>query len=131
MRARLVLAAAALLPSLALAAPVGEMSVAEFLPKAENLKAKGMAAMFSSDLKPVVAEMKAIGTGFRADLDRARAGGRTDMGCPPPKGQGKGKGVGIKADEIFAVLRAVPPAQRATTTVKSVFYAMMARRFPC
>ena len=125
-----MLAVTIILSSPAYGAPLGEMSIAEFLPKAENLKAKGMAAVFSSDLKPVMAEMKAIGTSYRADLERARAAGRTDLGCPPAKGQAP-KGQGMKVDEIFAVLRAVPPERRATTTVKATFYDLMARRFPC
>lgn len=124
--------AAALLPSVvagpALAAPPGEMSVAEFLPRAERLMAKGMGAVFSSDLKPVVNEMKAIGPAYRADLAVARAAGRTDLGCPPPKGD---KRMRLGADKILGYMRAVPPERRATTTVKAVFYDMMRKNFPC
>lgn len=129
---RLTLLAAAVLPSAALATAPGEMSIAEFLPKAEALQAKGMGAMFSSDLKPVMAEMKAVGTSYRADLAQARAAGRTDLGCPPPKGSPPPEGrKRMSPNELLDALRVVPPAHRATTTVKTAFYAMMRRRFPC
>lgn len=131
MRRRLLIAAAAamvagVLPSSALAGPPGTMSLAEFLPRAQALQKKGMGAMFSSDLKPVIAEFKAAGQAYRADLDVARAAGRTDLGCPPPKGKAK-----ITPEQIMADFSATPPAERATTTTKTAFYRMMRKRFPC
>lgn len=90
--------------------------------------AKGMAAMFSSDLKPVIGEIRAISPAYRADLAVARAAGRTNLGCPPPKGD---KRMRLGADKILGFMRAVPPERRATTTVKTVFYEMMRKSFPC
>lgn len=102
------------------------MTVAEFLAKAEALKAKGMVAMLSSDIGLLRGEMKAATSTYRIDVDAARAKGRTDLGCPPPKGQVK-----VDSDMVMADLAAVPKAVQAKTTVKSAFYAAMARRFPC
>lgn len=99
------------------------MSVADFLTKVQALKAKGMGAMFSPDLKIVMAEMKSVSADYRADLAKTQHG---ELGCPPPKGKAK-----INSDEFIAEFSAVPVAQRGTTSVKSVFYAMMKRRFPC
>ena len=99
------------------------MSVADFLTKIEKLKTKGMGAMFSPDLKAVVNEMKTVSADYRADLAKAPRG---ELGCPPPKGKVK-----LTQDEFMGAFTAVPPAQRATTSVKSVLYATMKRRFPC
>lgn len=111
---------------IALPAAAQAMNVAEFLTKTEALKAKGMGAMFSSDLKLVVREFKAAGTAYRSDVDKARAAGRDDLGCPPPKGKAK-----LTPNQIIADFATVPVAERASTSVKQAFYAMMRRRFPC
>lgn len=108
---------------LTIPATANAMSVSDFLAKIEKLKAKGVGAMFSPDLKIIMNEMKSVSAEYRADLVKAPRG---ELGCPPPKGQAK-----MKSDEFIAEFSAVPPAQRASTSVKSVFYAMMKRRFPC
>jgi hypothetical protein len=110
-----------LAPSLAQA-----MSVAEFLTKADALKASGMFAMMSSDIRVLGDEVKAAGTDYRADVTTARAQGRTDLGCPPPKGQVK-----INTEDLLNAFRAVPAPQRAGTSVKTAFYRFMKYRFPC
>lgn len=102
------------------------MTVAEFLARAEALKAKGMMAMMSSDLPVIRGEMQAATSSYRADVDAARAKGRTDLGCPPPKGQAK-----ISSDTIMADLAAIPKAAQAKMTVKAGLYAAMAKRYPC
>ena len=102
------------------------MTVAEFLAKAKSLEEKGMAAMLSSDIGLLRTEVQTAGAAYRADVAKARAQGRTDMGCPPMQGK-----FGIKSNEIIAEFGAIPPAQRSTTTVRSAFGAMMKKRFPC
>jgi hypothetical protein len=102
------------------------MTVAEFLAKAEALKAKGMMAMMSSDLTVVRSEMQAATTAYRADVDAARAKGITTLGCPPPKGQVK-----LSSDVILADFAATPKAAQKRTTVKAGLYAIMVERFPC
>jgi hypothetical protein len=102
------------------------MTVADFLAKAEALKAKGMMAMMSSDLPVVRGEMQAATSAYRADVDAARAKGITTFGCPPPKGQAK-----ISSDDIMADLASIPKAVQQRTTVKAGLYAIMAKRFPC
>jgi hypothetical protein len=119
---KLVLAGALL----AMPFAAGAMTVAEFLAKAEALKAKGMMAMMSSDLPVVRGEMQAATTAYRADVDAARAKGITTLGCPPPKGQAK-----LSSDVIMADLAAIPKAVQQRTTVKAGLYALMAKRFPC
>ena len=119
---KLVLACALL----ALPVAASSMTVAEFLARAEALKAKGMMAMMSSDLPVIRGEMQAATSTYRADVDAARAKGRTDLGCPPPKGQAK-----ISSDTIMADLAAIPKAAQAKMTVKAGLYAAMAKRYPC
>ena len=102
------------------------MTVAEFLAKAKSLEEKGMAAMFSPDINLLKAEVQSAGVSYRADVAKARAQGRTDLGCPPMQGK-----FGVKSNEIITEFSAIPPAQRSTTTVRSAFSAMMKKRFVC
>jgi hypothetical protein len=109
--------------ALALLLPVAAnaMSVADFLGKADTLRAKGMMAMFSSDLGVLKAEIVSAGTAYRAD-----PASKPPRSCPPPKGTVK-----MDSDELIASFRTIPAAQRATTSVKSAFANYMTKRFPC
>lgn len=102
------------------------MTVAEFLAKADALKAKGLLAMGSSDAKLLGAEMRAIGAAYRADLDGAKKAGRVPHSCPPPQGKAR-----LDARGLVGELRAIPVARQRTTSMKSAFYAMMKTRYPC
>lgn len=117
---RLAAAAAlaiAFVPALAFA-----MTTGEFVAKADKLKAQGMMAMMSSDVSLLRDEIKTVGQAWRTDVDAARAKGRTDMGCPPPKGKSQ-----MRSEELIASFRSMPPA----TPVKTAFYRHMAKKFPC
>ncbi|MBX3594976.1 hypothetical protein [Sphingomonas sp.] len=108
-------------------APAGAqaMSVGEFLNKANALKAKGIFAMGSPDIKLLQSEMKGVSDAYRADLTAAQQAGRTPHSCPPPVGKAR-----IGAKELLAEFEAIPAAQRGMS-VKAAFYAMMKKRFPC
>ena len=112
--------------ALTVSAPASAMSVADFLAKANALQAKGMAAMFSPDLKLVMREFKAAGPAYRADVAKARAEGRNDLGCPTMAGK-----FGVNSTAVIAEFSAIPPAEQRTTSVRQAFYAMMKKRFPC
>ena len=101
------------------ATPAQAMTVAEFMARAEALKAKGMMAMFSADLKPVMAEMKAVGPAWRAQLPTAQP-----PVCPP-------KGVRMDEAEMRRVLEAVPPAERPRLQVKDAFIRELNARYRC
>ncbi len=73
------------------ATPASAMTVNEFLPKAEKLMNAGVGAMFSKHRKPVMAEMKNVTTGYRADIKAAPKAGRKTSSCPPKKGSLNGK----------------------------------------
>lgn len=101
------------------------MPVSEFLPKADKLMNAGMGAMFSKDRKPVMAEMKKVTNGYRADIQAARAAGKTPSSCPPPKGKGK-----LNGKEFVAHLKSIPVAQR-NMEVKTAFHGFMKKKYPC
>lgn len=101
------------------------MTVAEFLAKANALKAKGFLAIGSSDIKLLRTEVERASDAYRGDLASAKAAGRAPHSCPPPKGKAK-----IGSNELMAEFEAIPAAKRSMT-VKTAFYAMMKKRFPC
>lgn len=101
------------------------MTVGEFLAKADALKAKGVLALGSPDIALLRDEVTAARTAYRADLATQLAAGKKPHSCPPPVGQSK-----ISSDDLIAEFRMVPPAKR-NISVKTAFYAMMKKRFPC
>lgn len=122
MRAMMAVLAGA---ALVLPASAQAMSVAEFLAKANALKAKGFLALGSPDIKLLRGEVETAANAYRADLRAARTAGRAPHSCPPPKGQAK-----IGSKEVMAEFEAIPAAQRGMS-VKTAFYAMMKKRYPC
>lgn len=122
MRAILAMMAGA---ALVLPASAQAMTVAEFLAKANALKAKGFLAMGSPDIKLLRTEVERASDAYRSDLASAKAAGRAPHSCPPPKGKAK-----IGSKELLAEFETIPAAQRGMS-VKSAFYAMMKKRFPC
>ncbi|ODP38210.1 hypothetical protein BFL28_15155 [Sphingomonas turrisvirgatae] len=110
---------------LALPATAQAMTVAQFLAKVNGLKAKGIFAMGSPDIKLLTNEMKGVAADYRAEIESARAAGRVPHSCPPAKGQAK-----LGSKDILAEFEAIPLPQRGMST-KTAFYAMMKKRYPC
>jgi hypothetical protein len=121
---RLILA---LFACLALAAPVlaapGDMNVTTFLAKADALKAKGVTAMFSSDIKLLRTEGQAAGANYKARLTAERAAGRPSS-CPP-------KGTKIDSDKLIAFLRTYPEPVRQRVSMKQAMADYFIRTYPC
>ncbi len=121
---RLILA---LFACLALAAPVlaapGDMNVATFLAKADALKAKGVTAMFSSDLKLLRTEGQAAGANYKARLNAERATGKPSS-CPP-------KGTKVDSDKLLAFLRTYPEPVRPRVSMKQAMADYFIRTYPC
>ena len=84
------------LASPALAAP-GDMNVAEFLRRADALRALGPAALLSSDMGALRREGEAAGTQYRARLAQERTQGHPSS-CPPPASR-------VSSDQLLANLR--------------------------
>lgn len=108
----------------ALANP-GEMSVATFLAKADALRAKGPAALFSGDMKVLKSEGEAAGAAYRARLAAERAAGRPSS-CPPPGGKAR-----MSSDQLLAHLRAYPAPARGGTTMKTAMADYFIKTYPC
>ena len=109
---------AAALAALFLCARAEAMSSAEFLAKADALKAKGMLAIFSSDLGLLKTEFLNAGKVWRAQAHRPNA-------CPPSGP------LPADSDMIYGLVAAVPPAQRATTSATGAIVAGLNRKYPC
>lgn len=106
----------------ALAAP-GDMSAATFLAKADALKAKGIGALGSPDIKLLRSEGQAAGEAYRQRLQTERAQGRPSS-CPP-------KGAKVNSDKLLAHLRTYPEAVRARTSMKQAMADYFIRNYPC
>ena len=100
------------------------MNVAEFLQKADRLEKKGMAAMFSSDMRLLKGEIQTASRQLRAERLAAERAGRRGAYCPPAK-------AGLNSRELLAHFRSVPPAQRGVTQVKDALRSYQARKYPC
>lgn len=117
----------ALTASLILAVPVlaapGDMNVAAFLGKADTLKAKGAAALFSSDIKVLRTEGQAAGEAYRARLKAERAAGKPSS-CPP-------QGTKVNSDKLLAFLRTYPETVRPRVSMRQAIADYFIRTYPC
>ena len=118
----IALAGLATVASSALAAP-GDMSVAAFLAKADALKAKGMLAMLSPDIKVLQTEAQAAGMAYHGQLDAERKAGHPSS-CPP-------KGVRIDSDMLMAQMRTYPAGKRPQISVKTAMADLFRAKFAC
>jgi hypothetical protein len=100
------------------------MSVQTFLAKAEALKNKGPMALFSSDLKLLVRQVKTDAAAIKAERLLAQRAGRQPAYCPKGETQ-------LGQKDILTAMEAVPAAQRSSTDTRSGLRAYFARRFPC
>jgi hypothetical protein len=117
-----VLAVTALV--VAFPAAAAAMDVTTWLAKADALKAKGAGALLSKDYKLLQSEIKSNAAALKAEREAAQAAGRKPAYCSAGK-------IGLDRDEVMAILRAVPEAQRARTQVKDALRAGLARKYPC
>ena len=113
--------------ALLLAAPVaantGEMSVATFLSKADALKAKGLMALGSSDIKVLRAEGQAAGVAYTERLKQERAAGKPSS-CPP-------KGSRINSDQLLGHLRTYPAERRDAINMRAAMADYFIKTYPC
>ena len=107
----------------AFAAP-GDMLASTFLEKADRLMAMGVRAMFSGDVKVLMAEGKGAGEAYRLRMVADKAAGRPPHSCAPPRTR-------MNSDQLLNHLRSYPPAQRQSTTMKVAMADYFARTYPC
>lgn len=102
----------------------GDMSVATFLTKADALKAKGLGALGSPDIKLLYGEAQAAGENYRQKIEADKKAGREPHSCPPKKGK-------MNSDQFLAHLRSYPMAIRPKTTITVAMLDLMKKRYPC
>ena len=102
----------------------GDMNVATFLAKADALKAKGLGALGSPDIKLLYGEADAAGKTYRSAIAADKKAGRTPHSCPPKKAS-------LNSDQLIAHLRTYPEAVRPKTTITTAMFDVMKKRYPC
>lgn len=105
------------------AAATGDMSVAAFLAKADALKAKGILALASPDMKLLKAEGEAAGMAYRTRLQQERTAGKPSS-CPP-------KGTRVSSNQVLNHLRAYPAPRRGSTSMKTAMADYFIKTYPC
>ena len=120
MKLKLLLAGSVLLlcPSVAQA-----MDAETFYVKAVALKKKGVKAMFSGDLKPMVTVFKNAADSVKAENEKARDTG-TPLFCAPKKYR-------LTADQFLTEFGNIPQERRRSQTVRAAWREIVIRRFPC
>lgn len=120
MKLKLLLASGAL----ALFATSAQAMDAEtFYVKAVALKKRGMGAVFSRDMKPMMTVFKAAADSVKAENERARAGGNA-LFCAPVKYR-------LTADQFLSEFGKIPQTRRKAQTVRDAWREIVIRRFPC
>lgn len=114
-----------LLLGMSAAATAQSMPVSNFLTKSEALQKKGPLALFSGDLKLLMAQVKADAAAIRAERLAAKAAGKPTAFCPPAAG------TTLTDKDILAAMQEVPPARRAATSTRDALKAFLIRRHPC
>ena len=99
------------------------MDADTFYTKASALQKKGVTAMLSSDLKPVMTEMKAAGQSVKAENDKAKAAGNP-IYCVP-------KDAKFTSEDALKAFGSIPAARRKTLTVRQAWRETLVKRFPC
>lgn len=109
--------------ALLLAAPAGAMDAETFYVKAVALKKKGMSAVFSKDLKPMVRIFEAAADSVKAENEQARANG-APLFCAPKKYR-------LTAEQFISEFSRIPKERRRIQTVRDAWREIVIRRFPC
>lgn len=127
MRRFVLLAGAALFAAMPIApasAAPGDMTVATFLAKYDELLKKGLFALGSADAKLLKAEGEAAGAAYGARLKSDKAAGRAPHSCPPPRGR-------LSQNEFIKGVQQYPSASRGQVTLKMAVADLMRKKFPC
>jgi hypothetical protein len=120
MKLKLLLASSALLLC---AVSAQAMDADTFYVKAVALQQKGMKAVFSKDLKPMVRIFKNAADSVKAENEVARAAGNPLL-CAPKKYR-------LTADQFLSEFGKIPQERRRAQTVREAWREIVIRRFPC
>jgi hypothetical protein len=120
MKLKLLLAGGALLLC---STSASAMDAETFYVKAVALKKKGMAAMFSKDLRPMISLFDTAANSVKAENEKATAAG-SPLYCAPKKYR-------LTADQFLSEFSKIPQQRRRTQTVREAWREIVIRRFPC
>lgn len=101
------------------------MTVADFLTRSDALQKRGAMALFSSELGLLKREVTTAATALRGERLAAQKAGRRPPYCPNAASAKMG------SDQLLAIMRAVPPGDRARLQVKDALRAHFVRTQPC
>lgn len=122
MRISYLAAAAFLLPA---AADAQSMNAEAFHQRATALQEKGMLALFSSDVRLLMAEAEAAGKQSRQLQLAAIKAGQKPRYCPPADKPKIGSG------EFMTRLSAIPANERARIDMTEAMTRILGAKFPC
>ena len=103
-----------------------DVNAQAFFADAQQLKGKGMRAMFDKRTKPRMAQLKAAAELAKAENDRATA-----MGQPIYCVSDAERKKGLNANAAVALLGAVPESDRRRMTLAQAWRAALIREYPC
>jgi hypothetical protein len=101
------------------------MNAEAFYERGSALARRGPLALFSSDLKPLMAEGSAAGEKARAQRLAALKSGRKPRYCPPSDVRG------MDSREFLQRLGAIPAAERARIDMTEATTRILAGKYPC
>lgn len=121
---KVILLAVAL--SIAAPAPGAAPGTAQnFLDRANRLKSKGPLAFFDGDYGRLKAEATAVGKAIGDDRIAAERSGKPILYCSPNPRASLGN------FEFIDGLEAIPPAERATMSLKEAMIRVLQKKYPC
>ena len=123
MRKTIFLALALSVSIPAFAAPPG--TAQNFLDRANRLKSKGPLAFFDSDYGRLKAEATAAGKSIGDDRIAAEKAHKPILYCSPNARAQLG------SFEFIDGLEAIPPAERATMSLKDAMIRVLQKKYPC
>lgn len=123
MRKTIFLALALSVSIPAFAAPPG--TAQNFLDRANRLKSKGPLAFFDSDYGRLKAEATAVGKSIGDDRIAAERAHKPILYCSPNARAQLG------SFEFIDGLEAIPPAERATMSLKDAMIRVLQKKYPC
>jgi hypothetical protein len=102
------------------AMPAAAMDADTFYHKGLALKKRGMGAMFSKDLKPMIAVFREAAKSVKSENKRADE--------PFYCGEGKPN---LSPDQLLTEFAAIPQARRKAMTVRAAWREIAIKRYPC
>ena len=106
--------------------PVAAPGTAQnFLDRANRLKSKGPLAFFDGDYGRLKAEATAVGKAIGDDRIAAERSGKPILYCSPNPRASLGN------FEFIDGLEAIPPAERATMSLKEAMIRVLQKKYPC